>query len=463
MVQDIRVDLISTFTSSDHGEMDPERYFEPDVLIFSDLDPGETQVQNFTLFIKLNQTVPSGENTVVVGGRWSNEPGVIGGDLNNVVLPLHIAPVVCAGFGEEHLRATMEIDDSRSVSIDIYNGGNDFEPPLAMEIIGLDEAAGRGIYVSHELVIDSPGPEVIGDSGIELVTEDAAPGTVELDLILSDQESGRELHNAVLEIEVLEPVEPPVGDDDDEEPPVQDELWSEDECQRTYADASQDDITYWSSFDSLLRRESGMEIGQNPNVDIRMVETYREGENLVVVLDMNGRPELGITSSGITNVYIYFLDAEQQHQQPPMDMSGEGDLYEPSSAIATNQLTYTGGSFWKTESKVQGTNYVIKGAISSLINSGVEPDFDLFVKVAYNDLEDTEEDSIDFRTTVDYAAEGAWKVDRTLVLQQQDEGEGSGVGQSAVYALLAALMIIAVVVLTGSFWYTARRRKKLLR
>ncbi|MEA3559985.1 MAG: hypothetical protein U9R75_12095, partial [Candidatus Thermoplasmatota archaeon] len=260
----------------------------------------------------------------------------------------------------------------------------------------------------------------------------------------------------------------PVDDDDDPyEPPVDDEdqLWSFEECERTYTDASADDLTYWSTLDSSFETHSGIEIDQNPMVDIKRVEVSREGDNLVIEIKMNGVPDLGITGSGISNIYLYLLDRDSGHLQPPLEMGNDLDMteedYEPTSVLATTSL-YHGGSFWISEQEVIGSNYLIRGSISSLISIGVDPDFELFVKVAYTDLENfATEDSLNVRITRDYAGYGAWEVDRSLLSEDVSDQGADPFGSGNIKAIgVAVAIIVFLVVLIISIFAISRRKNR---
>lgn len=263
---------------------------------------------------------------------------------------------------------------------------------------------------------------------------------------------------------------PPQPDYDDDYPPIppdddddDDEMWTFEECERLYQDASDDELTFWSTIDSSFRTDSGIEIDQKPEVDIRNVEVYRENFDLVIEIDVGARPELGITDTGITNVYIYFLDPSSNHRQPAMDLgigsNIETEDYEPSSAIVSTSLFHS-SSYWIADQDVQGSNIFVRGTISSLISDGVQSDFEVFVKVVYTDMEGlSSEDSLDFRMTQDYAGYGAWKVDSSL-LTESGTSTGTGEGGSLFQYVAAVLISGIVIAVIAAFLVSAARRRK---
>ncbi len=271
---------------------------------------------------------------------------------------------------------------------------------------------------------------------------------------------------------VDDPDNPPVDDDDtpvdDDDPPVDDDdeplTWTKEQCERSYIDASGDDVTYWSTLDNSLESDSGVELDQNSRLDIRKVEVFKEEESLVVEIDMRSIPEYGITNTGVYNVYLYFLDRDSGHTQPPLDLGRDPDLtkedYQPSSALATTSIFHS-GSYWMCEEEVRGSSYFIKGSISSLIYSGVDPDFELFVKVEYIDLENfVTEDSLNVRITTDYAGFGAWEVDSSLLyIEGSDQSLGIfGSGNMLIYG--ASIIVIAVLAVAIFIYFVVKKKTR---
>lgn len=473
IIRKVVVDLLADLSHTIYGDIGIDYYFEPSSVVFSDIMPGDTLTQNYTLFLRLNDHVPAGDNVLSIYGHWFQAPDPIGKPVPSETTPLHIAPVVSAGFGKHRNDISLTTNDSDQEIITLYNHGNEFDPELSIEIKGVEDAEEKGIELIPVLIIDNPGSDDIGYVDLEIFTQNADPGTqLEIELVLIDEESGREVDSTDIEIKILEEYEPPVDDDDppvdDDDPPVDDDdeplTWTHEQCERSYLDASGDDVTYWSTLDTSLKSDSGVDLDQNSRLDIRKVEVLKEEGNLVVEIDMRSTPEYGITDTGVYNVYLYFLDKDSGHTQPPLDLGRDPDLvkedYQPSSAVATTSL-FHGGSYWMCEMEIRGSSYFIKGSISSLISSGVDPDFELFVKVEYTDLENfVTEDSLNVRITTDYAGFGAWEVDPSLLyIEGSDQDLGIfGSGNILIYG--ASVMVIAVLAVAILIYFVVRKKSR---
>jgi hypothetical protein len=424
-VQDVRVILNATFISSEFGVIDANIYFEPEVLVFSRIGPGQNQSQNFTLNVYLDEYIPAGDNSIEVGGAWQNDPGLLGGEIPLIsTLPVHILPVTSAYFWEEGYDVILDADDHSWARSFISPNGNDYNPSLALRLDG--DATNIGVEITYSFTSDVTWNEKTAIVSLNFYSDDAISGTsTEVTLVLLDIENDRELDSQVISIEIEEGYIPPPPDDgDDGDPPVVDDLWPSEECERTYSDENGDDLSYWSYIDIALNFASGIDLGQNPAVDIREVRSFRNNDNLVVEIEMYGQPEMGVQDSGIWNPYVYFLDPKSDHSQPVPQFENLEDTsyqdYQPSEAAISNSIFHS-SRLWKPIIEVVGNKYVIEGPIISLMESGLNSDFQIFVKVKYNDFtedESVEEDSLDVRTTYDFAGEGAWVVDPALVPEE---------------------------------------------
>ncbi len=263
---------------------------------------------------------------------------------------------------------------------------------------------------------------------------------------------------------VLDRDSPPPIDDDLPVDDDNDELWSEGQCTRTYTDASSDDVTYWTSFDASLNIESGVELDNDPKIDIYRVEVYKDGQDLVIEIKMNNKPMYGITDDGIYMVYLYFLDAHSGHRQPPLYLGKDPDMsdedYEPYSAVATTSL-FSIGPYWIHDMEVSGSSYVIRGSISSLMSDGVDPEFELFVKVEFTDLETSAaEDKLTVTSTTDYAGFGAWEVDPSLLYVEGSDQDLGIFGSGNILIYGASIMVIAFLAVAIIAYFVVRKKGK---
>lgn len=461
IVQRIVIELESSIYNEKYDHIEVEYYFLPDSIVVSDLMPGETVSVNFTLTLVIDNSVPAGENSILIGGRWYHQPGPTGGNIDPYWAPIHISPVISASFDEVSFDTVeMYPREEEWRWIPIINTGNVREPSLAVEIDGITEAARNGIVVLGTIETESLDPDDDHHFFLELYMETInSPGNTGygFEVTLIDDLNGTEFDSFEFSIEILEEdEEPPVGDDDDDDPwwwddddveePI--ELLTFEQCKRTYTDAHGDDLEYWADDQG----DAGVSKGVKSDVDINQVTARREGDDLVIT----------VTTYDIidewTTVAIYILP-DDTYQQPSMNVDPRtGDDipdYEPEDYIDSTLYN------WWVDEETSGKSHITIWSLESLMEEGLTEDFEIFVRVSTFDADIQgpilDPDYVVAYYNVDYAGSGAWEVGEV-------DGSSPNFDQDSIFKKLLIPIVVIVVVLLfviiGSIYFVISRRQK---
>ncbi len=448
VVQKITVELDSYISNEYHGDIVVDYTCYPEKMIFTNLRPGQTLSSNYTMSVVIDSSVPAGENIVHIGGRWYHDPVPTGGEIPYGGGPLHIAPVVSAGFDDYDSRIIMLPNDDDRVKAELIINGNVKDPYLIFQIDGMDEAVDGGFSITPELVSDTALHIILSSKNVEPLTN------WDFKVHMLDEINDRELDSFEFTIEITdEPPtdddddDPPIGDDDDEEPL---ELLTEAQCRRTYTDAVGDDLHFWAETD-----DAGVQLGDHPGVDITNMVVERDEDDLVIT----------ITTSGIIDEYtlfeIYFLPVND-HEQPPVDTdpSSSDDFpdYSPPNYIASTE-SYLLWVDWYVEEEIYGNTCTITGSLWDLMNEGLTEDFEVFIEVSLADwdLDLFGPGGFAVFKTVDYAGSGAWEVEDVKESSRDTSYDFSFL----IVPVIVIVVVILLLILGVIFFIITRRRKSI--
>ncbi len=466
VLQQILVTLTSKMISEEFGDVDVEMFFDPDIMTFTNLMPGETQSQNFTLHVLLDQSVPAEYNEIEISGSWQNQPGMMGGEIPLTTrTPLHVAPVVSAHFNSNDDHFDLESYGEATQTNPIIINGNVFDPLLDIRIDGEERALDRGIEFTLEMGEEVDVGNYLLNFMIKVSVNDIKLGTItEVDIILVDTESGRELdiYNVVVEIVQTKqtqtdpyddgdiPTKQPVSDDEVDNDANDVQLLDSSCCERHYEDDVGDDIFILGSIYSYE-----YEIGSRPQVDARSMNVWRENDELHIKV-MTGAQVEGWT---VMMVYILPDDSNKQGNIYQEDLEDATFLeYEPNKVLASNDI-YAKGGYWPVELVRNGNSISAVGSVSDLMEFGLDADFEVFVQLLDLDPDLLMMDDIyelEIEMVVDYIGSGAGDVkdsstpdpDKPSLMVEPDDIGGNilriGIG-AVIIGLIVAVIVFTVV------------------
>jgi hypothetical protein len=415
--------------------------------------PGESQRINYTMSIMIDGLIPAGENTLWIGGRWHYEPGMGGGSISEAGIPLHIAPVTSAGFTETFAEFYIGPNDSDFIDVEIINNGNVLDPEMELQLLGLEETSESDLYIDYTLDVSSD------FCSIRVFTGDVRPED-EWDIVVNmiDVKNESILDSFEFTIIIMESSipgdddEPPVGDDDDE-PPT--ELLSFDECRRSYTDDLDDEVYY-----SVTMSDVNFKIGENPKVDAKKVDVYRENDELVIKIEARGQ------ARGWSYPYVFILPDDSMKQGGIYQddiMSARLIEYEPPYVVASNDI-FAKGDYWISEVVREGNFFEVRGEMAFLMESGMDENFEVFVKLVDADptfLWEENIEDMEIEVVIDFARFGAGEV---YDEEKPKPREPTSIGDVLKYAGIALIVIvlILVVLLVIYFGFIRKKRKRVL-
>ena len=235
-----------------------EYYFEPEMMVFEEVMPNEPQEIDFTLTAYINRYISPGENRLLIGGTWSNDPGALGGSLEQGWTPVHIKPYTAASITNlDYSWNGVPTDGEVEAKGYIERDGNVEDPNLSLDIDGLITASEKGFEISYEMNFDTSRKNY-GEINFVITTDSAELGSyIEIELILLDADSDIELDRHGWYIEVKEDTS---GQDPPDEPDPNDDTTDKDDDEQPSDIPDDDDNQNDQNTGSIQSNEDGRKL-----------------------------------------------------------------------------------------------------------------------------------------------------------------------------------------------------------